>query len=206
MKLKKIKPARLIRWAVLATSTVFFLFISGVVSEHAICPIGGFEMFFTGVFNTGFTIAGLFSGMVILFLIMSVFSIIFIRAYCGYVCPMGALQELFEKIGRLVLPKKSRKKLRIPEKADKVLRWFKYPVLAAFVVFAGLIGGHWMIKADPFIATMGIFKGQGFSAAFLRNPGSYIFFFAILIFAFFMGRASVNISVPQVHGMLYYQS
>ncbi|MCP5454291.1 MAG: 4Fe-4S binding protein [Spirochaetaceae bacterium] len=194
MKTQKLKPARIVRWAVLAASVAFFLFFSSFVSEHAICPIGGFEMYFTGLFNTGFTVAGLFSGMVVTFLVMSVLSIVFRRAYCGYVCPIGALQELSERVGKIALPKRLRG-LRLPAKLDEALRWVKYGVLAAFVVGAALGGGHWMIKGDPFIAFMSIGK-SGVAAAFERNPSSALFLAGVLVFAFFLGRGFCKYLCP----------
>jgi len=182
-----IKPARLVRWLALAASTAFFLFFSKIMSEHAICPIGGFELFFNGLFLTGFSLAGLFSGMVLLFLVMSALSIVFRRAYCGYLCPLGALQELFDRLGKAVLPRKIRE-VRLPAKVDRILRWVKYAVLASFVVFAALIGGHWMIGADPYIVLMSLFGAQGLAGVWSRNASSVVFFFAILVSAFFAGR------------------
>jgi len=197
MKIKMTKgmTARMVRWATLFSSTAFFLFFSRVVSEHAICPIGGFEMFFTGIFNTGFTLAGLFSGMVIIFLIMSAVSILFRRAYCAYICPLGALQELFERLGALVLPRKFRES-RMPPKVDRALRWGKYIVLASFVVFAGLIGGHWMIRADPYIALMGLGSLSQIVNGIARNPGSYAFLALILVFSLFRGRGFCKYICP----------
>lgn len=195
VKSKRGKVARIIRWAVLGASTFFFLFVSRVVSEHAICPIGGFELFFTDLFRSGFTVAGLTSGMVVLFLIMSVASVVFRRLYCGYLCPMGALQELFQALGRKVLPKRIRN-LRLPRKVDLVLRGVKYLVLASFVAGAAWIGGHWMIQADPFIAMMTLFKGQGIADLWAFMPGSIVFFAAILVYAFFAGRGFCRYVCP----------
>ena len=194
-RISRIKPARLVRWAVMAAGSAFFLFFSRFISEHAICPIGGFEMFFTGIFNTGFSLAGLFSGMVLIFLIMSVFSILFRRAYCGYICPLGAVQELFEKTGKRILPRKFRT-LRIPDRADRILRWLKYPVLGLFVLGAAVWGGHWMISADPFIVLMGLFKGSGIAGIVQRNLSSLLFFAGILVFAFFLGRGFCRYLCP----------
>ena len=193
MKVNAQTAARIVRWAVLAASTLFFLFFSRFISEHAICPIGGFELFFNGVFASGFSVAGLFSGMVLIFLIMSVLSILFRRAYCGYICPLGALQELFERIGKLVLPKKLRG-LKVPARIDGALRWVKYAVLALFLAGAGVWGGHWMIKGDPFIAFMSLPNGIG--AALERNPSSLAFLAAILAFAFFLGRGFCKYLCP----------
>ncbi|MBO4229370.1 MAG: 4Fe-4S binding protein [Clostridia bacterium] len=48
------------------------------------------------------------------------------RFICGWLCLFGLIEELLYKIPT--------PKLRIPEKADRVLRWLKYLVLAVLVV------------------------------------------------------------------------
>ena len=195
MQTRKLNAARIVRWTVLGASTAFFLFFSLIISEHAICPIGGFETFFNGLFGTGFSIAGLFSGMVLIFLVMSVVSIIFRRAYCGYICPMGAIQELSSMIGRRILPKKIRN-ARVPAMADKVLRWVKYGTLASFVIGAAVVGGHWMLPGDPFIVLTNLFARGGLAASWSRFPFAVLFFAAIIFFAFFFGRGFCKYICP----------
>lgn len=180
------KLARGLRWLILAASLVFFLFLSHFISVHAICPIGGFELFFSGLFGGGFSLAGLLSGMVITFLVMSVLSIVLRRAYCAYVCPMGAVQELFERLGKLLLPKKLQG-LRVPPALDSVLRWAKYAILAMFVIGAAVWGGHWMIPGDPFLVMMGLSSGN-VGALASRQPWAFAFLLAIVVSAFFLGR------------------
>ena len=194
MKLKSVKKARLIRWSVLAASSVFFLFFARIISVHAICPIGGFEMFFSGIFRSGFSLAGLFSGMVVIFLIMSVLSVVFRRAYCGYICPLGALQELFMLAGKKILPAKFRKSL-LPDRIDRVLKYGKYAVLAAFVAGAAVGASHWMISGDPFIVLIGLFSGN-FAESVSRNPSAFIFLVSILVFAFFQGKGFCKYLCP----------
>ncbi len=195
MNLKSLKKARLLRWGVLAVSTFFFLFFARIISVHAICPIGGFEMFFSGLFRSGFSQAGLFSAMVVIFLIMSILSVIFRRAYCGYICPLGALQELFMMIGKKILPARIRR-LRLPHKLDKGLRYVKYVVLASFVVGAAIGAGHWMIAGDPFIVLIGLFSGGSIAESVGRNPSAFIFLMGILAFALFQGKGFCKYLCP----------
>ncbi len=195
MNLKSFPKARLVRWAVLAGSTIFFLCFAGFVSVHAVCPIGGFEIFFSGLFRSGFSIAGLFSAMVLLFIIMSVLSIVFRRAYCGYICPLGAMQELADGAGRKILPKKIRN-LKIPGRLDGILRYSKYAVLLMFAGGAAMGAGHWMIKTDPYIAYINLFGGGGVMEKFQRNPGSFLFLAGILVFSFFLGKGFCKYLCP----------
>ncbi len=195
MKRKSMKKARLIRWTVLAVSTAFFLFLARIISVHAICPIGGFEMFFSGLFRSGFSLAGLFSAMVVIFLAMSVLSVIFRRAYCGYICPLGALQELSMMAGKKVLPAGIRN-WKIPAKIDSTLKYVKYAVLASFVAGAAIGAGHWMIAGDPFIVLIGLFSGGNLTDAFSRNPSAFLFLIGILVFAFFLGKGFCKYLCP----------
>ena len=52
------------------------------------------------------------------------------RFFCGYLCTFGALQELLAFAGRKLLPGLK----KVPEKADKALKYVKYGVLLAVVL------------------------------------------------------------------------
>ncbi len=69
------------------------LMILGFVVQGCFCPLGTFQYAFT---SEGLTFLGL-SGLLI-FLLPLVFSAFFGRIYCGWVCPMGAVQEFLYSI------------------------------------------------------------------------------------------------------------
>ena len=59
------------------------------------------------------------------------FGVFFGRLLCGFVCPFGFIQDLLAKIPT--------KKIKIPGKIDKVLRFLKYAILIVFVIFLPLL-------------------------------------------------------------------
>ena len=81
------------------------------------CPIGAMQ-----------TVLGKQHGKIPFYVlgILMLFGVVCGRLLCGFVCPFGFIQDLLYKLpGR---------KVRVPQKADKPLRWVKYLVLAVFVV------------------------------------------------------------------------
>ena len=86
------------------------------------CPIGALQMFLAGVRqNISLYVTGL----------LLTFGVTFGRFICGYVCPMGLMQDLLHKI------KTPKLILRL-----KFLRYVKYAVLAVFVVLLPLVIRH----------------------------------------------------------------
>lgn len=81
------------------------------------CPIGALQAQLGG-WKHGF--AFYTAGLLIFF------GALFGRLVCGYLCPFGFIQDLLNRVRT--------KKLRIPKKRDKTLRYVKYGVLAVFAV------------------------------------------------------------------------
>jgi len=156
---KSKKYVKYIRWVILGiilggTMIIHYLHIySGAMypSVHAICPLGGLENLWAWIGGQA-NLQKLFSGTMTLFFFTIIFALIFGRAFCGYICPFGALQELMGKI--------SKKKFRVPEKADKTLRYLKYAVLAFVTVMAWVTATIWISPYDPWTAFAHIWTGK----------------------------------------------
>lgn len=81
------------------------------------CPIGSLQaVSSTAGFRFSFYCLGL----------MAVFGLVLGRVVCGFLCPFGLLQDLLHR-----LPVK---KVKVPKKLDKALRYFKYAVLLFLVL------------------------------------------------------------------------
>lgn len=145
-----------LRWIILA---VFLILISVAAymhqvlggnvapSIHALCPFGGIESLYT-FFLTGSFISKIFSGTLILFAITLVLAIAFRRSFCGLICPFGAMQEFFAKLGQKLFGRK----FIVPSKIDKPLRYLKYVLLIVTVYYAWRTAGLWMAPYDPWSA------------------------------------------------------
>jgi polyferredoxin len=81
----------------------------------------------------------------ILFGITVVLAIAFRRSFCGLICPFGFIQEF---IG-MIVKKLFTRKMTMPSKLDKPLRYLKYVILILTVFYAWKTAGLWMAPYDP---------------------------------------------------------
>jgi len=86
------------------------------------CPVGAMQLFFSGARHS--------IGLFVTGFVMSI-GVVFGRLICGYVCPMGLLQDLLYRI-------KTKKRLM----QLKYLRYVKYLVLILFVVLFPMLFLH----------------------------------------------------------------
>ena len=167
------KKERIIRYSVLAffvvLFTVFawrhFLLGGGVAaSVDALCPFGGFETLYTYIATGGF-VPRVFISSLILAVGVLVTVIIFRKGFCGYICPFGALQELFGMVWK--------RKQELPRKVDSYVRYLKYAILAIILIGTAVTGVLVFRDYDPFLTFFhfgrGIFWGEeeGSLAAFI---------------------------------------
>ena len=115
---------------------------------HALCPFGGLESLLSFLAMDGTFLKKIFSGTMGIFFVFLILTLIFNRAFCGLLCPFGALQELFGNLGKRFL------KVRpvMPADADRIARYFKYMVLFLAVVMAWWTGTLWYQTFDPWTA------------------------------------------------------
>lgn len=96
--------------------------------------------------------------------------LVFGRVWCGWLCPFGALQELF---GGTKLA------CKVSENLERKARYFKYLMLTAFILVISIFGNS------------SLFKGEPLAAGFL-NPGEInadkLILLVVLIFSVFFSR------------------
>ena len=99
--------------------------------------------------STGaFTFSALSGPLVTLVVVLGV-TTLWGRFFCGYLCTFGAMQELLAFAGKKLLPDLR----RVPEKADKVLKYVKYGVLLGIVLFIWTL----QLPVDSSLSPWGVF-------------------------------------------------
>lgn len=160
------KASRWVRIAVLGAVLALFTGIGiahqrgiPVVGVDALCPFGGLESLWT-LLSAGTLVKRIAVSSVILLAGVVLTAVIFRRAFCGYICPLGALQEFFGMIGRKIF---GRKRPEVPAGLDRVARYLKYVVLAGFTVWTWQAATLVMRPYDPWVAYMHLSSAELFA-------------------------------------------
>lgn len=175
------KKVMLIRFSILslvilASVTALVLERFGVwgINPHGLCPYS-FVCFglptLRGFFTANPFIIATLLGLIILFL-----TVFLGRIFCGWLCPLGAIQELLYRISNGA--QKGKKKYLLTAKWDKKLKFFKYFILLMNIVLASLLFQAIYMAACPVIA--------------LANIGNYILISAIILSAFLIASVFVE--------------
>ena len=156
-------PRIILQWGTLA-ALVFFLtglasklFGSDPADPEALCPMGGLQALAT-FFVKGSLPCSMSSAQILMGIALAAAVILFSKLFCGYLCPVGTIEDLLTRI---------RKALGIRTEGpkagsafDAVLRIVKYVLL--FVVFYFSVSASELFckKLDPYYATATAFKGE----------------------------------------------
>lgn len=138
---------------------IFHLHYTGKrpLGVDSFCPYGAIESALT-LFTKGTLLSRIQWNNFIM--LISIFIIIFFfqRAFCGYICPLGFLQELFGKLGRIIF----KKKFVVNPKIDFYLRFIKYLILIFTVYFSFKLSNLIIRPFDPWVAYHHITSGELF--------------------------------------------
>lgn len=150
---KKQKASRTLRWIVLliilAVSTTMGILHQQIrtirtLNVDQLCPFGALESakqwFTQGTFLPKIAL----SSFILMFFVLVV-TLLFKRSFCGLFCPMGTLQEIFEKMGKWIF----KKRYHVKDTIDRPLRWGKIIVLLVFVIWSWIAGVLVIRPYDP---------------------------------------------------------
>lgn len=147
--------------------TIGCLAYFGFYREGCICPIGAIQNVAVALTDPEYSIPIVVTAAFFLPLLVAVF---FGRAFCGGVCPLGAMQELV-----LLKP------VQVPRRLDRPLGLLKYVYLglAIWLAVQPAVGRDFVIcRYDPFV---GFFRQDGFAHMMLIGAG-------FLLLGIFVGR------------------
>lgn len=128
------------------------------VGIDALCPFGAIEGAYS-LIATGVIFKRIAVSNFILFGAVVASAVVFRRAFCGVICPLGTLQELVSRIGA----RWHRGKPRVPPVIDRPARYLKYAVLAATVVFSAMTAQLVIRPYDPWVAYHHLFSSDLFA-------------------------------------------
>lgn len=167
---KKLSKVQKVRLAIQIFVVVFVFFISishyleekniavipGTASIHAICPFGGVATLYTYA-TTGDYIQKIHQSDFYM-LIGLVFALIITGAsFCGWICPLGSIQEWFGKLGRKIFGRFYNK---VPKRLDFILRFGKYALLIWIIIQTARTGKLFFGDFDPYYNLFNIWTDE----------------------------------------------
>jgi polyferredoxin len=126
-------------------------------SVHALCPFGGIETLYL-YFTSGALLPKLRESAVILMMIGLVTAVLFGPALCGWVCPLGTVQEWVSGVGKKLF--RRRFNHFVPEKLDRILRYARYGVLIWVIYVTAQSATLIFADYDPYLALFHFWTGE----------------------------------------------
>jgi polyferredoxin len=131
-------------------------------SLHAICPFGGVVTLYN-LFTLGTFIKKIHASSVVLMSLIFILAVLFGPVFCGWVCPLGSLQEWIGKIGRKIFKKKFNS--FVPKGLDSKLKYLRYAVLVWVVFMTSREGYILFDKIDPYNALFSFWSEEAVPSA-----------------------------------------
>jgi len=113
---------------------------------HTICPLGGVANLYT-YFSTGGYVAKLHSAVFVMLVALLLGLVLTGKSFCGWICPLGSVQELFGKVGRRLWPRLYDK---VPRRVERVLQYGKYIMLIWILVQTARSAQLFFGSFDPY--------------------------------------------------------
>ncbi len=127
-------------------------------SLHALCPFGGVVSIYQYA-TEGTFVQKIHESSFILMIIGFLLAILFGPVFCGWVCPLGTVQEWFAGLGRKLFGRKRYNHV-IPTRVDRVLRYTRYLVLGWVVYMTATSGTLVFANIDPYYALFNFWTSE----------------------------------------------
>lgn len=126
-------------------------------SLHALCPFGGVVTIYQYA-TTGTFVQHIHEAAFALMVIGFFLAILFGPVFCGWVCPLGTVQEWVSTLGKKIF--KRRFNHFVPEKLDNVLRYIRYIILAWVIYMTASTGTLMFANIDPYFALFNLWSSE----------------------------------------------
>ncbi len=119
-------------------------------SIDALCPFGGIETLQRFIATGGQFIPKTHLSNIVLLLGLTIGVVLAGGAFCGWVCPFGALQDGLTWLRAKLHAKLHIKEIVVAPKADRILRYGRYVVLALILIQTISTVKLWFADVDPY--------------------------------------------------------
>ena len=152
-------------------------------SIDALCPFGGVETIWRLVTSGGQFVSRTHLSNLVLLAGLVVGTLLAGGAFCGWVCPFGAVQDLLSWLRRRLHVQP----IEVPARLDAVLRYVRFMVLALVLYQTIVQTKLWFAEFDPYRTLFGL--GWLFEYNLLASWPAYAFTLAVLAVSFLIERA-----------------
>lgn len=126
-------------------------------SLHGICPFGGVVSIWN-LITGGTLVQKVHEASLVLMVIVGLLTLLAGPVFCGWVCPMGSVQEWVSRLGRRLLGR--RHNHLVPYRLDRALRYLRYLVLVWVVYMTAATGTLIFADWDPYAAMFSIWSDE----------------------------------------------
>ena len=151
-------PKYLLQWGVLVALAAFLL-IPGKnpANPEAYCPMGGLQAL-TTFFVRGSLPCSMSMVQIVMGIVLAASVVLFSKLFCGYICPLGTVQDLLVKLRNVIGWQGI--EIKNGSIADKVLRVIKYALLFWIFYMTATASELFCKNLDPYYAVATGFKGE----------------------------------------------
>lgn len=156
--IKKNWPKYVLQWGVLAAIAGFLLIpCKNPANPEAYCPMGGLQAL-TTFFVRGSLPCSMSMVQIVMGIILAAAVVLFSKLFCGYLCPLGTVQDLLMKLRNAIGFKGI--DIKSGSVADKALRILKYALLFWIFYMTATASELFCKNLDPYYAVATGFKGE----------------------------------------------